>query len=96
MNLPAMQDTWVGSLGWEDLVKKEMATHSEMGTHSVFLPEEPHGQRSLAGYSPWSYKCWTDLVTKPPPPTGVERLKIEKRKKKKKGRNERREERRND
>ena len=93
MNLPAMQDTWVGSLGREDLVKKEMATHSEMGTHSVFLPGEPHGQRSLAGYSPWSYKCWTDLVTKPPQPTGVERLKIEK---KKKGRKDRREERRND
>ena len=27
-NLPEMQDTWVRSLGWEDLLKKEMATHS--------------------------------------------------------------------
>ena len=25
-----------------------------MATHSVFLPGEFHGQRSLAGYSPWS------------------------------------------
>ena len=27
-NLPAMQETWVRSLGWEDLLKKGMATHS--------------------------------------------------------------------
>ena len=45
-NLPAMQEIWVQSLGWEDPLEKEMATYS------VFLPGEPHGQRSLAGYSP--------------------------------------------
>ena len=27
-NQLAMQETWVGSLGWEDSLKKEMATHS--------------------------------------------------------------------
>ena len=27
-----------------------------MATHSVFLPGEFHGQRSLAGYSPWGCK----------------------------------------
>ena len=27
-NLPAMQETWVRSLGWEDTLEKEMATHS--------------------------------------------------------------------
>ena len=27
-----------------------------MATHSVFLPEESHGQRSLGGYSPWGCK----------------------------------------
>ena len=27
----------------------------------VFLPEEAHGQRSLAGYSPWRCKSWTWL-----------------------------------
>ena len=42
-----MQDTWVQSLGQEDPLKKEMATHS------IILPGEFHGQRSLAGYSPW-------------------------------------------
>ena len=26
--LPAMQETWVWSLGWEDLLEEEMATHS--------------------------------------------------------------------
>ena len=26
-NLPAMQDTWVQSLGWEDLLEKEKATY---------------------------------------------------------------------
>ena len=36
--------SWVG--GWEDPLEKEMATHS------VFLPGEFHGQRSLEGYSP--------------------------------------------
>ena len=27
-NLPAKQETWVRSLGWEDSLEKEMATHS--------------------------------------------------------------------
>ena len=27
-NLPAMQETWVLSLGWEDTLEKEMATYS--------------------------------------------------------------------
>ena len=45
-NLPAMQETWVRSLGWEDPLEKDMATHSSI------LPGESHGQRNLAGYSP--------------------------------------------
>ena len=28
--LPAMQETWVLSLGWEDSLEKEMATHSSI------------------------------------------------------------------
>ena len=27
-NLPAIQETWVGSLGWEDPLEKKTATHS--------------------------------------------------------------------
>ncbi|KAM7231060.1 hypothetical protein CapIbe_017505 [Capra ibex] len=38
------------SLGQEDPLEKEMATHS------VFLPGKSHGQRSLMGYSPWGCK----------------------------------------
>ena len=49
-NLPAMQENWVQPLGWEDPQEKDMATHS------VFLPGEFHGQRSLVGYSPWGHK----------------------------------------
>ena len=45
-NLLAMQETLVRSLDWEDLLEKGMSTHS------VFLPEEFHGQRILAGYNP--------------------------------------------
>ena len=45
--LPAMQETWVRSLGWEDPLEKQMA---------VFLPGESHGQRSLVGYSPRGLK----------------------------------------
>ena len=41
-----MQETRVQSLGREDPLEEEMATHS------VFLPGECHVQRSLAGYSP--------------------------------------------
>ena len=29
-NLPAMQETWVQSLGWEDRLEKGKATHSSM------------------------------------------------------------------
>ena len=29
-NPPAMWETWVHSLGWEDLLEKEMATHSSI------------------------------------------------------------------
>ena len=29
-NLPAMQETWVQSLGWKDPLEKEMATHSSI------------------------------------------------------------------
>ena len=53
-NLPAVQEAWVQSLGWEDSLDKEMATHS------VFLPGKSHGQRSLVGYSPWGCKSLSD------------------------------------
>ena len=49
-NLPAIQETQVRPLVWEDPLEKKWQPTS------VFLPGESHGQRSLAGYSPWSRK----------------------------------------
>ena len=50
-NLSAMQETWVGSLGWEDSLEKKRATHS-----SILAWRIPWTERSLAGYSPWGRK----------------------------------------
>ena len=36
--LPTMRETWVQSLGWEDLLEKEMATHSSF-KHKISLSE---------------------------------------------------------
>ena len=49
-NLPAMQETQVQSLGWENPLEKEMATHS-----SILAWRIPW-LRNLAGYSPWRHK----------------------------------------
>ena len=39
--LPTMQETWVQSLGWEDLLEKEMATHSSILAWKIPWTEEP-------------------------------------------------------
>ena len=49
-NLPAMQETWVQPLNQEDPLERAWPPII------VLLPEEFHGQRILAGYSPWSLK----------------------------------------
>ena len=38
--LPTMQETWVRSLGWEDPLKKEMATHSSILAWKIPWMEE--------------------------------------------------------
>ena len=48
--LPAMQETWVRSLGREDALEKEMATHSSILAWEIPWTEEP------GGYSPWGCK----------------------------------------
>ena len=48
-NPPAVQETQVQSLGWEDPWRREWLPTP------VFLPGEFHGQRSLVGYSPWNH-----------------------------------------
>ena len=40
-HLPAMPDTRVRSLGWEDLLEKEMATHSSTLAWKIPWIEEP-------------------------------------------------------
>ena len=48
-SLPAMRakfDSWVGKIPWR----------REWQPTPVFMPGELHGQRSLAGYSPWARK----------------------------------------
>ena len=45
-NLPAIQEMWVQSLGWEDPLEKGISTHSSI------LAWRIHGE-FLAGYSPW-------------------------------------------
>ena len=55
-SLPAMQETWVWSLGWEDPLRREWQPTP------VFLPGEFHGQRSLAVYTVHGVaKNWTWL-----------------------------------
>ena len=49
-NPPAMRETWVQSLGWEDTLEEGMATHSST------LAWRTHRQRSLAGCSPYFHR----------------------------------------
>ena len=46
-SLPAMQETQVQSLGWEDPLEKEMATHSSILAWKIPLMEEPGGLQSM-------------------------------------------------
>ena len=55
-NLPAMQETWVRSVGGEDPLEKDLTTHSSI------IAWRTHGQRNLAGYSPWG--CTESDMTK--------------------------------
>ena len=46
-NLPAMQETWVPSLGQEDRLQEEMATHSGILDWRIPWTEEPGRLRSM-------------------------------------------------
>ena len=46
-NLPAMRETWVQSLGQEDPLEKEMATHSSILAWRIPWTEEPGGPQSM-------------------------------------------------
>ena len=60
-NLPAMQETQVWSLGWEDPLEKGMATHSSILAWRIPQLEDPGGLQSMGlqrvGYSDsWGHK----------------------------------------
>ena len=57
-NSPAMQKTQVQSLGWEDPLEEEMATHSSILAWRIPWTEEPGGLQSMG----WQ-KSWTQLST---------------------------------
>ena len=42
-----LQDMWIQSLGWEDPLEKEMATHSSILAWEISWTEEPSGVQSL-------------------------------------------------
>ena len=46
-NPPAMQETWVKSLGREDPLEKGMATHSSILARRIPWTEEPGGLQSV-------------------------------------------------
>ena len=50
-HLPAMRETRVQSMGWEDPLEKEMASHSSIQAWKIPWMEKPG-----AGYSPWVAK----------------------------------------
>ena len=57
-NPPAMQETWVRSLGWEDLLQKELATH-----FSILAWETPWTEEAGRLQSMGSRRVGHDLAT---------------------------------
>ena len=49
-----MQETWVLSLGWEDPLEKEMATHSSILAWEIPWTEEPGGLQSTGSQNSWT------------------------------------------
>ena len=50
-NPPAMQETWVRSLGWEDPLELEKATHSSILNWRIPWTEEPGGLQSIGSHT---------------------------------------------
>ena len=65
-NLPSVQepqDTWVQSLGWEDALEKEMATHSSILAQRIPWTEEPGEPQSVDAQR--VRHEWSDLAYTP-------------------------------
>ena len=55
-NMPAVQETWVWSLGWEDPLEKEMATHSSILPWKIPWTDEPSRLQFMG-----TQRIWHDL-----------------------------------
>ena len=63
-NPPAMQETWVQFLGWEDPLEKGMATHSNILAWRILWTEEPGGLQSMGSQrvrQDWAADNFTSL-----------------------------------
>ena len=61
-NLPAVQETWVWSLGWEDLLEKGMVTHSSILARKIPWTEEPQGLHSGIAKNPTGLSTETQAL----------------------------------
>ena len=66
-NLPAMQETWVRSLGWEDPLEEGMATHSSVLAWRNPWTEEPGmlqsmGSQRSAHNQATKHSTYTELI----------------------------------
>ena len=59
--LPTMRETWVQSLGWEDLLEKEMATHSSILAWKIPWTEEPGVAKSQTRLSDFTCSAEQEL-----------------------------------
>ena len=62
-NLPAMQETWVQSLGWEDPLEKVMETHNSILDWRILWTEEPGRLQSMGVTKSWTQLSNTNTHT---------------------------------
>ena len=60
-NPPAMQETWVGSLGWEDPLEKGNAAHSSIPAWRIPWAVQSMGHRSRTQLSEFHFHCVSTL-----------------------------------
>ena len=70
-HLPTMREIWVQSLGWEDLLEREMATHSSILAWKIPWTEEPGGPRDHKESDTTERLHFTDEETEAQSPVSV-------------------------
>ena len=66
-NLPAMQETWAPSLGWEDPLVEEMATNTSILAWTVPWTEEPGGLQSMGSQRVGHDRAVNNILTEKMP-----------------------------